>query len=216
MASMDLWAALLIGLMGGSHCLGMCGGLMTAVALQSPQRRPSLLLSYNLGRISSYMLAGALVAGLGSLLGNHGWQFLRLFAAIMLILMGLYIAGWWAALTHLERWGQRLWRHISPYTRKLLPVRHNGQALLLGICWGWLPCGLVYSTLSWSLSSGSSVEGALLMGAFGLGTLPSMLATGWFAQQMKGWMQKPWLRRLSGLIIIAWGLYSLRFLLHLH
>ncbi len=210
MISLDLSAAFLIGLMGGMHCFGMCGGIMTAVAIQAPtaQRLP-LTTAYNLGRISSYMLAGAASGALGATLDLHQFPVLRLLAAVMLILMGLYLAGWSTWLTHVEQAGRGLWRCISPLGKRLLPVRNIRQALTLGMIWGWLPCGLVYSTLTWSLASHSWLDGALIMGLFGMGTLPVMLATGWFSHSLKGLVQQQWLRRLGGMLILLWGCYNL-------
>jgi sulfite exporter TauE/SafE len=102
-----------------------------------------------------------------------------------------------------------MWKRLEPLGRKLLPVRSPGRALLLGMIWGWLPCGLVYSMLIWALSAGSLVEGALLMGAFGLGTLPNLLLMGAAAGWLGGWLRKPLVRQLAGSLVILLGLMML-------
>lgn len=163
-----LLSALVLGLLGGGHCIGMCGGLMGALTLAIPaeqrQRRLGLLLAYNLGRIASYGLAGLLIGAAGwTLASGPAATALRLLAGLLLIAMGLYLAGWWSGLTRIEGIGRLLWRRLEPLARRLLPVRNAPRALLLGALWGWLPCGLVYSTLLWAASQGDALDSALLM-----------------------------------------------------
>nr|WP_299243265.1 sulfite exporter TauE/SafE family protein [uncultured Halomonas sp.] len=213
-----LAAAFIFGLLGGAHCIGMCGGIMSALtfavppSMRSTARLGGLLLGYNLGRIASYMVAGALVASLGTLLGSAS-NSLRLvlqgLAAVMMILMALYLANWWRGLTRIEALGRHLWRHLEPVGRRLMPVVKVPQAIALGAVWGWLPCGLVYSMLTWSLAGGDPAHGAALMGAFGLGTLPALLVTGVAARQMTHLIRHPATRTLAALLIIAFALWQL-------
>ena len=123
--------------------------------------------------------------------------------------MGLYIAQWWFGITKLEQAGSILWRYISPLLKPLIPADTPTKALLLGMGWGWLPCGLVYSTLIWSSAAGSWDESALLMLGFGIGTLPAMLATGLIAQQVKAFVAQQSVRRFSGILLIAMGIWTL-------
>jgi len=212
--------AFVVGLLGGVHCLGMCGGIVGALTFGLPgrqQRGLKLLpyqLAYNLGRIISYALAGAVAGGLGVLLAGvlpiqQAQNVLIVCAAVFMILMGLYIAGWWNGLTLLEKAGGSLWRRLEPLGRRMMPVTSPLQAFALGLVWGWLPCGLVYSVLVWAISAGSALEGAMLMAAFGLGTLPNLLlmgaAAGWLGMRVK----KPAVRYFAGGLIIAYGLYML-------
>ena len=209
-----LGSALILGLLGGGHCLGMCGGLMGALTLAIPPeqrgRRLQLLLAYNVGRILSYTCAGLLV-------GLAGWAVasspaalaLRVVAALLLIAMGLYLAGWWSGLTRIEALGRGLWRHIQPVASRLLPVSSLPRALLLGALWGWLPCGLVYSTLLWAASQGNAGYSAALMLAFGLGTWPVLLATGLAAERVSSLLRRRSVRMAGGLLVILFGLWTL-------
>ncbi len=209
-----LLSALILGLLGGGHCLGMCGGLMGALTLAIPaeqrSRRLRLLLAYNVGRISSYALAGLLLGLAGWAVGNSpAAMLLRMIAGLLLVSMGLYLAGWWSGLTRIERIGQGLWRHLQPLARRLMPVSTLPRALLLGAIWGWLPCGLVYSSLLWAASQGSAVESSLLMLAFGLGTLPVLLATGLAAERLTGLLRRRGVRIGAGLLVMLFGLWTL-------
>jgi sulfite exporter TauE/SafE len=123
--------------------------------------------------------------------------------------MGLYLAGWWRGLAHVEKLGARWWRRIEPMGRRLLPVRRPRQALLVGALWGWLPCGLVYSVLIWSIATGSATQGALLMLSFGLGTLPNLLLMGLFANRVARTLRAPLVRGLAGSMVIGFGVYTL-------
>lgn len=207
-------ALFLVGLLGGGHCAGMCGGIVGALSLQSPQQGGAAALvhlAYNLGRIASYMLAGLLVGAVGHFAGNmlslqHGLYF---FASLMLIAMGLYLLGITQLLAPLERGGQAIWQRIQPATRRFLPVRGAAQALPLGLLWGWLPCGLVYSALATALASGSAGQGALLMLAFGLGTLPNLLLAGLLLARFRRFAQARVTRVVSGLLVLGYGLYGL-------
>ncbi|MCE5985802.1 sulfite exporter TauE/SafE family protein [Pseudomonas sp. 5FOS] len=209
-----LGSAMILGLLGGGHCLGMCGGLMGALTLAIPPeqrgRRLRLLLAYNLGRILSYACAGLL-------LGLAGWAVasspaalaLRVVAALLLIAMGLYLAGWWSGLTRIEALGRGLWRHIQPVASRLLPVSSLPRALLLGSLWGWLPCGLVYSTLLWAASQGNAGYSAALMLAFGVGTWPVLLATGLAAERVNILLKRRSVRVAGGVLVMLFGIWTM-------
>jgi len=211
------FAAIAVGFLGGTHCVGMCGGIVSALSLSidQPAKTPlSYLLAYNLGRIFSYVVAGAIAGGLGALLATgaslHSAQVvLSILAAIFMLLMGLYVAGWYSVLSQVEKAGGVIWRQIEPLGRRFLPVKRTYHALWLGMVWGWLPCGLVYSVLIWSLSAGNATQGMWLMLGFGLGTLPNLLAMGVAAQQLKQWMHKRWVRQSAGILLIAFSIVQL-------
>ena len=177
---------------------------------RAARRRFRLLLAYNLGRILSYTAAGLLIGLAGwAVASGPAAMVLRVIAALLLITMGLYLAGWWSGLTRIEALGRGLWRHIQPVAGKLLPVSSLPRALLLGALWGWLPCGLVYSTLLWAASQGSASESALLMLAFGLGTWPVLLATGLAAERLTALLRKRGIRITGGVLVILFGIWTL-------
>jgi len=194
----------------------MCGSIVGIFTAQVPsnQARWPFHLAYSGGRIASYAVAGALVGAIGQtgLLMRDAvpvQHLLFALSSLMLVALGLYLAGVWGAVRRLERVGAGLWRRLQPYTTRLLPVNSLPRALGLGALWGWLPCGLVYSVLLTALASGSAVQGALIMAAFGLGTLPNLLAIGLFWEQVKGWVQSPRVRMAAGLTVASFGLYGL-------
>ena len=209
-------SAATIGLLGSAHCIGMCGGITSALSLSLQGRSRTqttwLMLSYHLGRISSYALAGLLLGLVGWYLGDSSRIMqltMRYIAAGMLIAMGLYISGWWLGLAAFEKIGGHLWKHIQPRANRLLPIKKTTNALSLGALWGWLPCGMVYSTLTWSASQGQAIQSALLMACFGLGTLPSVFLTGLFAQQLRTVIQSKITRNIAGIMMILFGLWTL-------
>ncbi|WP_346839216.1 sulfite exporter TauE/SafE family protein [Microbulbifer sp. SAOS-129_SWC] len=205
-----LAAALAIGFLGSSHCVGMCGGIAGALGMAVPGQRTAwdMLLSYSAGRIGSYTLMGALAGALGAAV-LPALAPLRLIAGLMLVAMALYVGGLWRGLVWLERGGAYLWRYLQPLSAKLLPVRTSGQAVALGGLWGWLPCGLVYSALTFALAQGGSGRAALAMLAFGIGTLPAVLATGAAAARVRAVVQRPQVRLLFAGAILLFGLWTL-------
>ncbi|MGA9394973.1 MAG: sulfite exporter TauE/SafE family protein [Azonexus sp.] len=206
-------ALFLVGLLGGTHCVGMCGGIVSALSMGAPARW-SLHLAYNFGRILSYTAAGAIAGLLGAASLTLDGQapvrlVLYLLANLMLVALGLYLLGVTRALAFTERAGQRLWRHVQPLTRRFLPANTVLKAFPLGMLWGWLPCGLVYSALATALSAGSPGRGALLMLVFGLGTLPNLLLAGILLARLNEFVRRPLVRNLSGLLVLGFGIYGL-------
>ncbi len=210
-----------MGLLGGVHCVGMCGAIVGALSLglpppvhQHPRQLAPFLLAYNAGRLFSYTLAGALLGGIGWLAGHlvaiHQLQGgLRILAGLFMVMLGLYLGGWWSGLAQVERAGATLWRRIEPLGRGLLPVRRLNQALALGLVWGWLPCGLVYSILIWAIASGSAGQGALFMLSFGLGTLPNLLVMGTLSGLVVAQVRKRRVRQAAGILVIGMGAWQL-------
>jgi hypothetical protein len=215
------FSAFIVGLLGGVHCIGMCGGIVGALTFGLPETdRRSLAtqlpfqLSYNLGRLLSYVVAGAIMGGLGLLLAElmpiqAAQQALLLLAGLFMVLLGLYLAGWWMVLNRVERVGGLLWRRIEPLGRKLMPVQSPAQALAIGMLWGWLPCGLVYTMLINAVSSGGALQGAALMLAFALGTLPNLLAIGLLAGAAARLARSQTARKVAGVTVMLFGVYTL-------
>jgi len=214
----DFIAALFIGLLGAGHCLGMCSGIASAItfSIKEDQKKSTSILSlllYNLGRVSSYSLAGFIFAASSSTLivwfgGKEALVYLRLLAAILMLMLALYVARLWHGLLKLEQAGQFFWKFIKPVAQLFIPLKHPLLAFPLGFLWGWLPCGLVYSTLSWAASSGDGFNGLLIMLGFGLGTMPAMLTVGTFSQQLKKTLNHHWFRYGSALLLALFALHT--------
>lgn len=213
--------AFAVGLLSALHCVGMCGGIAGALAFSLPAevcrdwRRLALFLTaYNAGRVLTYALAGALFGSLGGLLiaaGGGLHDLLRWIAAVVVVGVGLYIAGWFPRFIWIERLGEPVWRRLEPLGRRLVPVTSLPRAVLYGAVWGWLPCGLVYTMLFSAPARGGAAAGALYMALFGLGTLPVMLATGLFAGRLHRYAGDAGLRGAAGAAIITLGLFTLFF-----
>ncbi|HBA33447.1 MAG TPA: hypothetical protein DCZ12_04855 [Gammaproteobacteria bacterium] len=211
------FSVLLIGLLGSTHCVGMCGGIVGALTMGLPEsvsRTPAklfpYLMLYNLGRISSYALAGALLGFLGGSVLSIGESHTailvsRWVAAFFVLAMGLYLLGVPQLLLPVEHAGARLWVLIKPLGSRFLPVRSPRHALGLGLVWGWLPCGLVYSVLALAIALGDPVKGALVMVVFGLGTLPMLLFLGGFASSIRALINRTWVRISAGLLVCSVG-----------
>ncbi len=224
-------AAVMIGLLGGGHCLAMCGGIMGALSMHAatrtqvrtpvtvtgpdaadvPRQRSGVMLGqlllYSSGRLSSYALLGLILGLIGAFavaaLEPMG-MVLRGLAGGLLIAMGLYLAGLWNGIVALERLGHGIWKRLGGGLRQ-----HRGGALLLGMSWGLLPCGLVYGTLAWTASVADPIRSAWLMFAFGIGTLPAVLGGGWFGSHLVGALRRPGLRLTAGLFVVLFGLWTL-------
>ena len=193
---------------------------VSAPASLSPSTAEANVLAFNAGRIASYALAGAMAGSLGGALAGlgRGWVItetmsvrtaLFLFANLMIVFTGLYLMGVPQLLAPLERAGGHLWRLVSPYSRKLLPLRTLSHAAMFGMLWGWIPCGMVYAMLLTAMSAGSAAGGAMTMFAFGVGTLPVMVGSGWSAGRLRGWTRKPRVRLAAGIAVVAMGLFGI-------
>lgn len=217
-----------IGMLGSVHCIGMCGGIVSALSASGAQGRvipiavaatssppPTVrVIAYNAGRIASYMLAGAIAGGLASgartLAGLAPLQVAAYWLAnIMLIVLGLYLLDLWRGLNHLEAAGQIVWRRIQPLMKKVLPADTPAKSFALGALWGWLPCGMVYSMLLTAMLTATPLAGALVMLAFGLGTLPTMLTLGLLGARLARWSRQRGVRMAAGVLVLGFGVLGL-------
>ena len=211
-----LSAAFLAGLLGSAHCLGMCAGISGLFAMSSEiasfRAQLPFALAYNLGRVCSYAFLGVVVATFGSVIvkaspGLAGG--IRLLSGAIIILVGLKVAFNIRILNIVEQMGTTLWSRIAPVAQRLVPVTNVPRAFGLGLVWGWLPCGLVYSVLLIAATSTQPIQGAFVMIAFGLGTLPAMLLTGLGAAKVSAFMRRRETRLGMGLLIIALGVLTI-------
>lgn len=217
---LSLLTAFLLGFMGSVHCMGMCGGIVGALSLSNGKQQihpkpinPILLqLGYHLGRILTYALLGLIAGGAGLWLASthdYAGLILRSLSGVMLILMGLYLFGLTQSLTWLEKRGAKLWKKLQPFTQNLLPVVNYSQALKLGVIWGFLPCGLIYSTLSWAIVSANPLQSAGLMICFGMGTLPALITFALFTEKLNQFKHHIVVRISLSFAIIGFGIWTL-------
>lgn len=179
----------------------MCGGLVMAAGFNS--QRPILVLIYNLGRITTYSILGLILGFASSWLPSSALPILTWLSASLLVLTALYLIGLGQWITRIEAIGVPIWKNIQPYTRHLLPVRSAKAALTLGLLWGFLPCGLIYTALAFSASQGSPFQSSMSMLAFGLGTLPIMMATGWLAGILRPLLQNRRVKAVFAMLLIV-------------
>jgi sulfite exporter TauE/SafE len=214
-------SALLMGLFGGAHCVTMCGGVVGVLSAGIPPcargrtiATMRYALGYNVGRVASYAIAGAVAGGIGAIATEiapvHAAQVaLRIAAALLMLVVGASLAGFGKRVFDVEKIGAPLWRRIAPLAHRLLPVATFGGAVRLGLLWGWMPCGLVYTALTLALGSGSPLGGAATMLAFGIGTAPTLLTMGALSGAIAKHMRRAWARRSAGLAIAAFGVFHL-------
>ncbi len=209
-------SAFLLGLFSTVHCIAMCGSVIGALTLSLPKEvRESqaqmfpYVLNYNLGRLLSYGIAGFIVGLVVSPIDEFGGhQILRYLSTIVMIAMGLYLAGWFPKFARMERIGAPVWKLLQPLGQKLLPVKRYSHAFFLGAVWGWLPCGLVYSALAISATMGDPLDSALVMLAFGAGTLPAVMGAGIFTGFLASLAKAKSLRQVAGVSIIVMALVA--------
>lgn len=204
-------AAFSMGLFGSPHCLGMCGGIVTAFGLSmqhvSDSKKNGLILTYHLGRLISYSLLGliASLAGVAifqSIMSNSAP---RIVLGAVLVLIGLAMFGV-PLFNQLEKVGMRFWQSLAPIRKKVFPIDSFGKALFAGLLWGFLPCGLVYSALMMAIAGNNIATGAALMFVFGLGTMPMLIATQKTVGMLQSSIKHFRLRQINGVIMMLSGL----------
>lgn len=212
-AVISLSAALVAGAAGSAHCIAMCGGLASALSMRSGQPTSNALREaslYHLGRLAGYGLAGALFGLLGAtVLSAMDLPLLasvaRAGAGALLMLAATKVLFGWNLLSSIEYAGARYWRALQPIARRAVSAQGATRSLTIGLLWGWLPCGLVYSLLVFAALSGDALRGAGIMVAFGLGTMPAMLTSSAFAAQLGSWIRRRGARQLGGVLLLLSG-----------
>lgn len=226
MTTSILIAALAMGFFGSPHCLGMCGGIITAFGISMQNRTPAqrllLITGYHLGRLVSYLILGLIAVWFGQellapfLTNNNLPRYILggAFVFVGLMMLGLPV------LTQLEKIGLGLWNRLAPVRAKVLPIDSLPKALAAGLLWGFLPCGMVYGalvmTVSLAVQANSHWVAPMFMGLFWLGTLPMLLATGSVIALLRQKIQRFNLRIFSGIIMIIAGVASALFMPIMH
>ena len=204
-------AAFSMGLFGSPHCLGMCGGIVTAFGLSmqhvSDSKKNGLILTYHLGRLISYALLGLIASLVGvaifqSIMSNSAP---RIVLGAVLVLIGLAMLGL-PLFNQLEKFGMRFWQSLAPLRKKVFPIDSFGKALFAGLLWGFLPCGLVYGALMMAIAGNNIATGAALMFVFGLGTMPMLIATQKTVGMLQSSIKNFRLRQINGVIMMLSGL----------
>jgi hypothetical protein len=215
--AISLSAAFIAGIAGSAHCFAMCGSLAGAFGMRARAVGGGAFgnaLSYHVGRLSGYTVAGAICGLLGATLqavldlARIG-SWLRIASGVLLLLIAFRILSPWNPLRWLETLGAKFWRQLQPITQKTGALDGRTQAVALGFLWGWLPCGLVYSMLLFAALSGNAFEGGAILLAFGLGTLPAMLTSTVLASQVQGLLRNRWPRFASGVLLLLLGAWMI-------
>jgi len=216
-----LFTAFFVGLLGSGHCFGMCGGIAAGLGSLpgsddqqvSTKPRVSSAFLFNSGRLLSYACLGLISAWLFAKLGHAfnvpKWSMiLRFITALMIFLIGIQFLLNWQTLAFIERMGAKVWKFVLPIAIKASSLHGGTGRLLLGLCWGLLPCGLVYSVLLTASAAGSPGPGAAVMLAFGIGTLPSMLGMSLAAPTLAALLNDKWSKKLLGVALILLAVLS--------
>ena len=209
-----LGSAWLTGLLGGAHCLAMCGGIATGLGASARRGGAFDASLVNAGRVAGYTLAGVIAGGLGSgivAVARQDWIATgsRMLVGAVLVLAALRLLLPPGRLSFMVRPGQILWRRLQPLQRALSPADSRPKRFALGMLWGWLPCGLSTTLLAAAWLQASAVQGGLTMFAFGLGTLPLMIPLTWSGTRAVRWLERPGLRWALGLLVLLAGLLTL-------
>lgn len=201
----------------------MCGSLIGALSLSldKPVRENrvylfTFVLALSLGRVLSYSLIGFLMGWMGhhliqTISPEYGYLILQSVSIVVILGIALYLGGWFPRFAVIENLGQPLWKKLEPIGRRLIPIKSLWQAFSYGIVWGWLPCGLVYSTVLLSVTSGDALQGFTAMMSFGLGTLPSVMGLGLITSWIRHFTTRPYLRKIAALLLIALACANLYF-----
>jgi sulfite exporter TauE/SafE len=217
MDNVSILSIITVAFLGGfGHCLGMCGGIVIAYSSTKIDPKWHKLyqsvahLSYSLGRITTYMIIGAVFGAVGGVASFSGTSIavLTILAGVFMIFAGLSIAGKVQFLTLLEhsfsrsKWYQQAFRAI-------LQSQSLHSFYLLGLLNGLLPCGLVYFFAVTAASTGSAFWGAIVMLIFGLSTVPALFGLGFFTSIFTHTTMRKTMMNLAAIVVVLFGLYTI-------
>jgi len=204
-----LITGLLAGLFGSTHCVAMCGGIMAVLHGQVPRGRDRLAAGFHAGRIASYLVIGLALTGLGMmparLFPAGAGTLMRGLLGALLVLIAIYIALPGRVRDVAGELVAPLTRRVLPLFMRLLPAETWPRALALGMLWGLLPCGLLYSVLAAALLLADPLASGAMMLGFGLGTLPLLLGGGLALARLRHRLRAAWLRIPAAVLLAATG-----------
>lgn len=202
--------AFLAGLLGSGHCFGMCGGIAAGLGAMSKGRAIVPALQFNLARLFSYailgLVAAAILGGAAGLMPIARW--LRFLTAVMIFLIGIKFLFNFRGIEFIERGGAGLWKKILPFAMKASSRQDMAGRVLLGLCWGLIPCGLVYTVLMTAASTANPASGAVTMLVFGMGTLPAMLGLTAAAPALSSFLEDRTVRRVIGFALVVLSVWT--------
>lgn len=203
--------ALFMGLVGGPHCVAMCGAACAGISRAAGERSTQALLTFQLSRMVGYALFGAFAAGsvqglalLGTNTGAIRPVWTMFHAAVLLLGLALLLRGRQPAW--IDNVGQTVWRKARPALARMGPR----APLVLGVAWALMPCGLLYSALLVASLTANAFEGAAVMALFSLGTSLSLTLAPWLLLKLRAGASGAWAIRLAGLALAAtsgWALW---------
>jgi len=218
MDTVNIFSIITIAFLGSfGHCMGMCGGIVIAYSstkVQNQWSKPKQSfahLLYSFGRVSTYVILGAMFGFLGGVatFNNLTNGLMLVFAGVFMVLAGLSLSGKIKFLTILEHsFGNTSW--YSKLFRQLLQTKSLLSFFILGMLNGLLPCGLVYFFAITAASTASPVYGALVMLIFGLSTIPALFSLGFFIGLYKNSKFRNIMMSIAALSVIVFGLYTIR------
>lgn len=217
MNNFDYFTSFIFGLLSSFHCVGMCGGIISFLSIYSSNNKHNFILYnflYNISRIFSYGLIGVFFYSFGFFLFDYSNIYFikisKIISACLIILIGFYLINFNYFLFFLDNFFNKFFNFFNFFSKKILKIKSPLKDFLLGIIWGNLPCGLVYSVLILSIVSGSLIKSFLLMIFFGLGTLPAVFFTGVFYKNLKNnFLKNNYIIKFFGYLIILNGFYLL-------
>lgn len=204
-------SALVMGLVGGPHCVAMCGAACAGIARAAEPRSTRALLVFQASRLLGYSVFGAVAGGTVQGLAWMGQQTavirpLWTLMHVAALLLGLALLWQARQPAFIDGWAQGIWRRARPVMARLGPR----APVVLGAGWALMPCGLLYSALLVASLSASALSGALIMAAFAAGTMVSLFAAPWLLLRLKDARSGGWGIRLAGLALVllsAWALW---------
>ncbi|MEN1726952.1 MAG: sulfite exporter TauE/SafE family protein [Pseudomonadota bacterium] len=204
-----LLTGFLAGLFGSTHCLAMCGGIVGLLHSQLPQGKGVLSVGFHLGRITSYLAIALLATLIGmlpaQLMPEAAPTLMRIGLGLLIVSMAVYVAVPGRFRDIAGQLAAPLTRRLMPLLSKFLPVRSLDQALGLGLLWGLLPCGLLYSVVAAAVLLADPLATTAMVLAFGAGTVPLLLGSGLLMLRVRSAINRRPLRWAAALLLTLTG-----------